>query len=587
MDALDLLQYVPKNELLELAERWNVPCGHTDPEERARQLLADTYTEANIKRRIAELTGEERACLELLAVLSSSNPDGLTSQDAMRKINELLGARGRGEEMISRLRGAGLLFQYRHYWNLNVIAPKEVWQPVLRDAARNIGIAINQRSAALGKVQVTENYGLALYHDVMTLLSFIANETVEVSQKGHVYKRTINRILPLLRSNEFRFPTMFGVDVPMHFAFMERFAGQLGLADFREVARVQPDALHSLLAVPYTEWAVQLQDVFMPLILYGTDLRYLPSSLIYNIFYSLVSEEWIDERVVLEELSDKLAAWKLPVTEKQLNMLVYNPLLVLGLIERGQDAEGNYAWRWTAWGSLYAKRGLRDDRYVEDMERLMTDHIYVQPNMDIIVPENVAPAIRWQIEAIAELKQADTAYVYTLHAKRIIHALECGWTFESIRALLERHSKIPVAPNVWRTIEDWIGHFGKARLMDVMVLYVDDPPLAERVRSDKKLDKWIVGSFSPQSFLIRRNDERQVRELMQGLGLPLPARVSKVDNERDNGRVKKQSMSREQWLEYVAESNMAAFDPEPFRSGFALAEISRNGSTLRNHSPIE
>jgi len=567
MDVLELLQYVPPDELVELAVRWKVPYHHGGSEEQMRQLLAESYTEANIKRQIVKLTGEDRQCLELLAVLSSSNPDGLSTQDASRKINELLGSKGRGEEMINRLRGAGLLFQYRHYWNLNVIAPKQVWQPVLREAARDIGAAIQQRSAALGKVQVTENYGLALYHDVITLLSFIANETVEISQKGHVYKRTMNRILPLLRSNETRFPAIFGAEAPMHFAFMERFAAQLGLADFREVARVQPDALRSFLAVPYTEWSAQIQQVMMPLIMYGTDLRYLPSSLIYHMFYGLTGEEWIDELVVLEQLSRKLAAWKLPVSEKQLNMLVYNPLLVLGLIERGRDAEGNCAWRWTAWGSLYAKRHLKDNSYYDDIERLMTDHIYVQPNMDIIVPENVAPAIRWQIEAIAELKQADTAYVYSLQAKRIIHALECGWTFESIRALLERHSKIPVAPNIWRTIEDWIGHFGKARLMDVMVLHVDDPVLAERVRSDKKLGQWIVGAFSPQSFLIRRNDERQVREMMQGLGLPLPAKVSKVDNDADHDRGKKQNMSREQWLEYVAESNMAAFDPEPFRSG--------------------
>lgn len=528
MNTIEILRRLSADQLHRLAAQLNVPHGKGVRIDRLIDSVAAAITPAYVVRVLDKLAPRETACLEMIASLYDVYPSGMTVKEAAAKINLLLGAKGQGERLLQLFQQYGLALRVRHYYQEAVVVPDAVWSVVVKRLAERTARTIEQASGPRPSAQTTENYGLAVYHDLLTLLAAFAHDNVDVSQKGHVYKRTMNKLLPKLRSAEERFPPLYGEDMPRHFHFLERFLERNSLVELETIAQVQLDSLEAFLSTSYVEWArVLMQHYYNSL-----HLRqyHLPVSLFHSVLYRLGRNGWTDGQAVVDELSRLLHSWGLALDGKLFDMLCWSPFLAFGLMQHGRDDAGRKVWRWNPLGLEYAKRNManplpEDTQY----EQTLGEDIFVQPNLEIFVPDNVLPGIRWMVEAVAELKTSDSVLVYEISRPRIMQALEAGWSLNDIKSLFGRYSKNPVAPNVYQTIEGWIGHFGKAQLWDVMVLHTEDAAVAEWIRNDKKLARLIVASFSPQSFVIKRTDERQVRELMSRLGVQLPVRVVHAD----------------------------------------------------------
>ncbi len=102
---------------------------------------------------------------------------------------------------------------------------------------------------------------------------------------------------------------------------------------------------------------------------------------------------------------------------------------------------------------------------------------------------------------------------------------------------------------------------------------VKDPATAEWLLKDKKLGKLITASFSPQAVVIRRSDEREVRSIINDLGLMLPTRVMTPDIGKPSAapslrRTFGKTNDETSFQEAVRLHNLAVFDPQLF--DFAL-----------------
>ncbi|CAI6022673.1 helicase-associated domain-containing protein [Cohnella sp. JJ-181] len=119
-------------------------------------------------------------------------------------------------------------------------------------------------------------------------------------------------------------------------------------------------------------------------------------------------------------------------------------LLTAGWMESGGDADGA-AVRWTVEPSE-ARLGASADGY---------DRYELMPDLEAIVPPEVPPGIRWELELMARRLSEDVVAVYRLDADACRRARAGGLTLEDARSLLERGSGAPLPGAVEIALRDW------------------------------------------------------------------------------------------------------------------------------------
>lgn len=493
------------------------------------EQLAACYTPERIERALSELQPDEREVLEMIAALADDH-GSLLLDDAVLKSNVLFGEPGRFRSVIRSLEEQGLLFSLRDFWREKLILPEELMEPVLRSCARRLAEQI--RTGAIVEyaddVSTVDSCGFAAYHDLITFLSFLAREGAEVTQKGHIYKRTINKIVEKFRSPERLFPEPFGEYMPKHFYFFESFLKRSALARFERTVWLDHSKLKEWLALSYTEWARRMYRFYLTRIYAGSRLHH---RFLFRIFAEFGREAnnqsgggpgWWDPMQIYQTIAQKTERWGVWLREEQLKEMIYNPFYILGLIERRKGSQGEIYWRWTRFGLEFVTANPPHPLHSSSG---WDTSFYVQPNLELMVPETVPAAVRWGVEALAEHERADAVHLYRLTRASIRRALEAGWTKEQMLNFLTRFSKVPVADNVQHTVAGWIGHFGKAELWDVLMVKVNDPELAVKLQAHPDFQRWVVLSVSETAFVIRRQDEAQFRNWMSGIGYELPLRV--------------------------------------------------------------
>jgi hypothetical protein len=555
MNIEDILNSLTIQQRKEVATHWGVKA--TNPLQTI-QLIAKAYRDSNLmKRSLNKLTSDHLQALQMLVSLSSTYHNGMKLQQASNKVNDLPSLRGRGDATVKSLITRGYLFKIKLQWQEIVVVADEIFFAVMGPLADQLvkqyetsptsskqltlvkspsNVSYIHKKSQPTEIKIVETYSLSLYHDLITFLSFLVHENIEITQKDHIYKRTMQRMIEKFRSTENRFPEMLNEDLPKHFLFLEQFLLRVSFIKFKTYARLNLDTHFVFMHIPYSEWVTPLLEFYHSNIYVAQHRQ--PLSLFNSVFMRLGQDEWVYEDDLEAVLAEQMKSWKVSLNEKDLAMLLYNPYLILGLIQRGQDSEGRFVWQWTPWGMEYIRKIRPNAGIGNHLEALLTDKIYVQPNLEIIVPENIIPAVRWVISSFTELKQADSVFIYEITKAKVLNALEGGWTYELIRDHLVRFSQVPVAANVLKTLEDWCKNFGKAAIWDVMVIQFNDPSAAALIAKDKKLAAYQIASFSDQAFAIRRSDEAVVRKLMASLGCPIPLLIQGKDTtevKRNNG----------------------------------------------------
>jgi len=127
-------------------------------------------------------------------------------------------------------------------------------------------------------------------------------------------------------------------------------------------------------------------------------------------------------------------------------------LAVAGWMETGGDAGGT-AVRWLIEPD---EAHLGDQGAAEGFDRYE-----LMPDLEAIVPPEVPPGIRWELELLTRRLSEDVVAVYRLDAGRCSQAQASGLTLEQAEALLERGSGAPLPDAVRTALRDWYGAAAK------------------------------------------------------------------------------------------------------------------------------
>lgn len=573
MQAEDLLRDLSKPKIKKIARFFGLKT-HNLTKMDSNQLVDAVlpgYTTEAIRQHLAELSNMEIKLLDYLCLFTDADSDGAVRRDVAFSY----GASRDQKHVIDALISKGFVFTKKYYWDDILLVPDEIAAHIFNREVNKVAGSSNARRTADGEVRVRENYGLAAHHDMLHILSTIAHEKVTVTRQGRIYKRAMKKIDEGCRLQEDQFAGVVRFsDHYKNIIFWQDYLMDAGLMTIKSfVACVQMPTVSAFLHVPYEQWSNSLFTFYLKELLKSADeIRSLPVNFLYEVFLRFGSE-WELKRSITDVIEKWTKKWNIFSDDRIMDDLFFHPLLLFGLIETGTDAQNREVWRWTDSGKA-VMHSLSGEKQAGAVDAL-TDDIYVQPNLEIMVPENILPAIRWRIETFAEMKKSDAVLIYEWSGQRIEQAIEAGWTLEKILEFIRKYSKNPIPDNVVRTLGDWTENYGKAKLWDVLVFEISDPAIASMVRNQKKIQSLIVASFSDTAHVIRRKDEPKLRAAMQALGYPILQSISTPDAPGERKRVATDVGAEEiNRKSYAPGTYPDAFNKEVLRdSRLVLAEV--------------
>ncbi|MFT8870846.1 MAG: helicase-associated domain-containing protein [Sporolactobacillus sp.] len=529
--AHDLLSDLTKQELRRIASSFALKT------EQAKQMtsaglidwLTGCYENETVLSVVERLPKNDRQLLVSLVLFARSNSEGISERDMQATFRKV--AAGKGG--VKRLIEAGVVFRRQSGWQSVLVVPNEV-SVTLNDTFARRMAAEAMKKVPEGDVQSATHFGLAAVHDFMHFLAIIAGEDVAVTQQGRLYKRMMRRMSADFRLSDDLFPPVYGDFEAV--TFWSDFASYYRLASFTSgICKLNHQRLHELLSCSYVQWLLSFVQFYR---FYARILiRYFPLHLLESML-SLCGRDgkWCAKKQCIQAVETWEKAWGVKVDMRLLDLCLLYPLTLFGCIETAVGTDKQEYWRWTDWGEQLS---AGDQLNTGAAASLLTEDMYVQPNFEIILPENAVPALRWQIETFAELKTADVAMIYELTRDSVCRAVECGWQAGQIVACLDRFSKMPVPDNVKAMVTSWTGHLGQTKIWDVCVFEIKSAALAAQLRSQRPIAALIAGTFSDRAWIVRRDHQEKLRNLLQKAGYPPMRKIFSPENARERRKAER------------------------------------------------
>ena len=516
MNYRDLIKNASKAYCQRVARR----IGLTDrlPASKLRQQIVDRFLNpSSLKDSVARLNSYERLVLMILAF--SCGEKGVPFHLFNRKVNQMSrGWSSRGTEILHTLAESGFIFTFA--------ASSMQYHYIIAADLRLLlqGIFAKDMSATLRHPKETprsvRNDGFALVRDTFTFLCFASQHGIRQTQQGSIYKHTQKHLL-----KRFEVPN----DTPKIYDRInpavenpDRLALVVHFCRYQKLIRRQDSDL--VCSEIGKEW-IQKTDPEKLLDIYNhwleSGMSKDPSvSIAQSILRILPPEQW----VLLSSIQDQISKFAVSTTwmqtlYSQLERSLVNHLTYMGGITFAH-LKDDVAIQVTDIG--------RRLFYGEPIESYKFESSFiVQPNHEVLASSYLAPELRWKLNHIAELHQADQMSTYKLSAESIYSGLRSGFSLDEILVFLKTHSKIGIPQNIEVSIKDWAERYGQIYLMDVMLLRCKNAHIAQEIRTSKQIGKYILGEISPTDFVVSRQQYQELLALLEKQNyMPLPEVVT-------------------------------------------------------------
>ena len=516
MNYRDFLKNAPKAYCQRVARR----IGLTDrlPASKLRQQITERFLNStSLNDSVARLNSHERLVLMILAF--SCGETGVPFHLFNRKVNQMSrGWSSRGTEILHALAESGFIFTFaassRQY---HYIVPADLRLLLQETFAKDMSEALRSPKETPRNVR---NDGFALVRDTFTFLCFAAQYGIRQTQQGSIYKNTQKHLL-----KRFEVPS----DTPKIYdqinpavANPDRLDLIFHFCRHQKLIRRQNSEL--VCSDTGKDWiqktdSEKLLDIYTHWLEHGVSKD--PSvSIAQSIVHILPLEQWILLSSIQEQISKfAVSATWMQTLYSQLERSLVNHLTYMGGITFAHLGD-DVAIRVTDIG--------RRLFYGEPIESYKFESSFiVQPNHEVLASSYLAPDLRWKLNHIAELRQADQMSTYKLSAESIYNSLRSGLSLDEILVFLKTHSKTDIPQNVEVSIKDWAERYGQIYLMDVMLLRCKNAHIAQEIRTSKQIGKYILGEISSTDFVVSRQQSQELLTLLEKQNyMPLPEVVT-------------------------------------------------------------
>lgn len=420
-----------------------------------------------------------------------------------RRLNELSRRTGRkGGTIMASLLNKGLVFSGRdRSYSSIYIVPDEVVQVVLASAAKLCGVDV---TAAFPARPAAGMDVLSLLSDLHLFLGWLRRDPLRLTQAGLIYRRDQQRLLASFNPPEELTP---GREPPypprlnLYLAFCDRH----NLID--AVKGVNGEGYLTITPRADAWMKKSLTQQTWELIAYLKSYIEGPGGSvqgkILRLLGSLPEERWLSASRLIPYLTLFAAdPWYRP--EQEVPEAVAE-LSCFGLIEKATLEKEEFI-RFTASGREF---------YLGIVPRIQEENSFlVQPNYEVLVPQELKPALRWELDAFTDVVKNDRVVVLKLSEAGIYRAFKQGKDPAEFLAWLSRHTRVTLPENVAYSLRDWCGRCGSVYLEQPLLLTCRSEELAAEVVADPRFQPYLRGRFGARHLLV---DPEKYRELLAAL----------------------------------------------------------------------
>ncbi len=516
MNYRDVLKHTSKAYCQRVARR--IGLADRLPTSKLHEQMVETFLNpASLKNLVARFNYHE--CLVLMILAFSAGEMGVPFHSFNQKVNQMSRDwSSKGAEILQVLSESGLIFAIvTDNMEYHYIVPEDLRLLLQKIFAKDINTALRSPQK---KPQNFRDDGFALVRDTFTFLCFASQYGIQQTQQGSIYKRIQKQLL-----GRFEVPN----DTPKVYHRINPTTGNPDRLAFilqfcrsqKFVRRKDSDLICSEAG---REW-IQKTDTEKLLDIYSHWLKYSISkdpsvSTALSIVRTLTPERW----TLLSSIQDQIsrftvnANW-LQTLYSHLERSFINYLTYMGGVAFAHLGD-DVAVQVTDLG-----QHLLYDEPIEGYE--FESSFIIQPNHEVLASSYLAPELRWKLNHIAELHQADQMSTYKFSAESIYKGLRSGFSLDEILAFLKAYSKTGIPQNVEVSIKDWAEQYGQIYLMDVMLLRCKNARIAQEIKASKLIGRYILGEISPMDLVVSRQQSKKLLALLEKQNyMPLPEVVT-------------------------------------------------------------
>lgn len=516
MNYSDLLKNAPKTYCQRVARRIGLT-NRLPASELRQQIIKRFLNPVSLKDLVERLNAHE--CLVLMIFAFSCSEDGVPFRLFNRKVHQMSRSwPSRGSEILHTLVNSGFIFtlatsstQYRY------IVPDDLCLLLREIFADDINASLKSPKRAPKNIR---DDGFALVRDIFTFLCFAAQYGIRQTQQGSIYKRVQKDLFRRFEVSDDT-PKVYdqinpGVGNPDRLTFILQFCWHQKLIHQKDSDLLCSETGRAWIQKTDSE---KLLDIYNYWVKHGIS-RNTSISTALSIVRALTPERWVLLSSIQEQVSRfALSATWMQTLYSQLERSFVNHLTYMGgiaFVDLGDDV----AIRVTDLG-----RHLLYDEPIESYE--FESSFLIQPNHEVLASSYLAPELRWKLNYIAELHQADQMSTYKFSAESIYKGLRTGFSLDEILAFLKTHSKTGIPQNVEISIKDWAERYGQIYLMDVMLLRCKNARIAQEIKASKRIGRYILGEISSTDLVVSRQQSKKLLALLEKQDyMPLPEVVT-------------------------------------------------------------
>ncbi|OME84805.1 hypothetical protein BK122_06690 [Paenibacillus pabuli] len=333
-----------------------------------------------------------------------------------------------------------------------------------------------------------------------------------LTSKGTIHKKIVQRLsrMTVLGPEDF---AELGIrydheDVyPVHVALVIDLLLSLGLIEqTHNRMNVSPDRLSHWLTMPWSSMHREIYSICMDR--YGIAEPKLQHFRQQLLMFASRRNEWlsIPAGTLDHDGQEDVIESRESGGFSRLNFLKHirgwlNVLAGLGYGEVGESVARELFFRWQIDPEILLN--LAND----EAEHGEKNTIFVQPDFEIMVPPDVTPKIRWNLDIGAELMSRDRMSIYRITKERIVVASKIGLTADVMINFLKRYAGSGVPEHVELAIQQW-GQEAVRPHMDAGQ-NVDQDEATDEV---KKKDTWIYESRSELLEKLNRTESEVIAD---------------------------------------------------------------------------
>lgn len=394
------------------------------------------------------------------------------------------------------------------------------------EAAQSRLFPINPSTLSSDGIQLSALAGQGLAGELFRVLLFAAEEGLPLTTKGAVHKKYVNLLAAKLQLNEgnlqglglrspypdnYPLPAILAIDLLLHLGLLER-----------------SQQAYSLAAPSVENW-LRLDDSEMfTLLLDAVSRRYGRRTAADRHFRCLIARpEHIPGRwYSLEDTIGWMEAQGLSApgerdTLAEASIAWLNCLAGFGWCEVGISAGETPCFRWTSVKPPAEKPMLKGGQAAE--------RIIVQPDLEVLVPEETPYRLRWSLACFAELAQCDCMWSFRLTRERLAWACGRGMSPQEIIAWLERFTDNGLPGEVRAVLGQWSRDIGRTALAETLVLTCRNEQDADLIAGHPRL-QGSLERLGPRHFGVNRDRIGLIRKELASAGMaPLEGQPSRSD----------------------------------------------------------